>query len=145
MRRGLSLVEFLVVLAILGLLGGLSIPNLLRWRAQAQLEETTRSLTWTLQQARAEAKRSNSPRCVRVFASGWASGSTCNALSSPTSSPPHVALSTNYGAFPVDVLFQPPYGTTDAPLKKFTLTHRRYSNLVRSVHVVGVTGKVIVR
>ncbi|GAA6742929.1 MULTISPECIES: GspH/FimT family pseudopilin [Thermus] len=145
MRQGFSLLEFMILLGVLGLLLGLGIPNYLRWRAQAQLDEAARSLAWTLQQARAEAKRTNSPRCVKVFQNGWASGTQCATLNAPSTTLTGMTISTNYtGAPPLTVEFQPPYGTTDAPLKKFTLTHQR-AQLQRSVHVVGVIGRVVVR
>lgn len=145
MRRGLSLLEVLIVLGILGGLLALVAPNYLRWRTQAQLDEAARSLAWTLQQARAEAKRSNSSRCVKVFQNGWASGTDCGSLNQPSTTLKEITISTNYANTPpLSVVFQPPYGTTDAPLKKFTLTHQR-AQLQRSVHVVGVIGKVIVR
>ncbi|WP_234553357.1 GspH/FimT family pseudopilin [Thermus caliditerrae] len=145
MRRGFSLLEVLIVLGIIGVLLALVAPNYLRWRAQAQLDEAARSLAWTLQQARAEAKRSNSSRCVKVFQNGWASGTNCDNLNQPSTTLKEITISTNYANTPpLSVVFHPPYGTTDAPLKKFTLTHQR-AQLQRSVHVVGVIGKVIVR
>ena len=135
----------MILLGVLGLLLGLGIPNYLRWRTQAQLDEAARSLAWTLQQARAEAKRTNSPRCVKVFQNGWASGTDCDNLNQPSTTLKEITISTNYANTPpLSVVFHPPYGTTDAPLKKFTLTHQR-AQLQRSVHVVGVIGKVIVR
>ena len=148
MKRGFSLLEFLIVLGILGFLLGLTVPNYLRWRAQAQLDEAARSLAWAFQQARAEAKRTNSSRCMKVFTSpkvGWASGTNCDNLSSPTFTLSGVTITTNHSSTPVIITFYPPYGTTDAPLKKFTLKHERYTDLTRSVHVIGVTAKVVVR
>lgn len=145
MRRGFSLLEVLIVLGVLGVLLALVAPNYFRWRIQAHLDETARSLAWTLQQARAEAKRSNSSRCVKVFQNGWASGTDCSDLNTPSTTLKEIAISTNYANTPpLTIVFHPPYGTTDAPLKKFTLTHPR-TQLQRSVHVVGVIGKVIVR
>lgn len=147
MRRGLTLLEFLVVLSLLGLLLALATPNYLRWRAQAQLDEAARNLAWTFQQARAEAKRTNSPRCVKVFTSppGWATGTDCANLPSPVKSLAGISITTNHSSPPVIVTFYPPYGTTDAPLKTFVLRHERYSDLERSVRVIGVTAKVVVR
>jgi len=58
-KRGLSLLELLIVLAVLGLLLGLGVPNFLRWRAQAEVDEAARSLAQAFQYARAEAKRTN--------------------------------------------------------------------------------------
>jgi len=81
-RRGFSLLEFLIVLGILGFLLALATPNYLRWRAQAQLDEAARSLAWTLQQARADAKRTNATRCVRVYTSPPA-GTTARACPRP--------------------------------------------------------------
>ena len=149
MKRGLSLLELLIALAVLGLLLGLGVPNFLRWRAQAEVDEAARSLAQAFQYARAEAKRTNADRCVRVWRDGFAVGASCAALSTPTQRFSRVQVSeSNYASFPsrpLDVVFSPPYGTTDAPLKRLTLRHTRYPDLTRSVHVIGVIGKVVVR
>lgn len=147
MKRGLSLLELLIALAVLGLLLGLGVPNLLRWRAQAEVDEAARSLAQAFQYARAEAKRTNANRCVRVWRDGFSAGESCADLSAPTQRFSRVQISgSNYASFPpLDVVFQRPYGTTDAPLKKLTLQHTRYPDLTRSVHVIGVIGKVVVR
>jgi len=146
-KRGLSLLELLIALAVLGLLLGLGVPNFLRWRAQAEVDEAARSLAQAFQYARAEAKRANANRCVRVWRDGFAVGASCAALSAPTQRFSRVQVSeSNYSSFPpLDVVFRPPYGTTDAPLKRLTLRHTRYPDLTRSVHVIGVIGKVVVR
>jgi len=142
-RRGLSLLEVLVVMAILGVLLGLAVPNYLRWRAQAELDEAARSLAQAFQYARAEAKRTNSPRCVKVFTDGWTLGQDCDNLNAATRRFSQVrVVGSNLG---LPVAFFPPHGTTDAPLKKFTLQHTRYPDLRRDVNVIGVIGKVVVR
>jgi prepilin-type N-terminal cleavage/methylation domain-containing protein len=146
-KRGLSLLELLIALAILGLLLGLGVPNFLRWRAQAEVDEAARSLAQAFQYARAEAKRANTNRCVRVWRDGFAAGESCADLSAPTQGFSRAQVSgSNYASFPhLDVVFRPPYGTTDAPLKELTLQHTRYPDLTRNVHVIGVIGKVVVR
>jgi prepilin-type N-terminal cleavage/methylation domain-containing protein len=146
-KRGLSLLELLIALAVLGLLLGLGVPNFLRWRAQAEVDEAARSLAQAFQYARAEAKRANTNRCVRVWRDGFAAGESCADLSAPTQGFSRAQVSgSNYASFPhLDVVFRPPYGTTDAPLKELTLQHTRYPDLTRNVHVIGVIGKVVVR
>jgi len=146
-KRGLSLLELLIALAVLGLLLGLGVTNFLRWRAQAEVDEAARSLAQAFQYARAEAKRTNAARCVRVWRDSFAAGKSCADLNDPTQRFSRVQVSgSNYSSFPpLDVVFSPPYGTTDAPLKKLTLQHTRYPDLTRNVHVIGVIGKVVVR
>jgi prepilin-type N-terminal cleavage/methylation domain-containing protein len=108
-KRGLSLLELLIVLAVLGLLLGLGVPNFLRWRAQAEVDEAARSLAQAFQYARAEAKRTNANRCVRVWRDGFAVGASCAALSAPTQRFSRVQVSgSNYSTFPpLDVVFSP--------------------------------------
>ncbi|WP_018110344.1 GspH/FimT family pseudopilin [Thermus igniterrae] len=145
MKRGFSLLEVVIVLVILGLLLVLGISNFLRWRAQAELEEAARSLAQAFQYARAEAKRTNSSRCVKVWPEGWASGQDCGTLSNPTRRFQGAQVSASNYTLPASVQFNPPHGTTDAPLKKFTLQHSRYPSLQRNVNVIGVIGKAVVR
>jgi len=136
MRRGFSLLELLVVLAVLGVLLGIGTVGLARFRAQAELDGAARSLAWALSQARAEVKRTGTEQVVTVTQDGFSYGSKRVVLQG-------VRLSGSPG-LPLEVRFYPPYGTTDAPVKKIVLTEERFG-LSRSVHVVGVIGKVVLR
>ncbi|RTG92022.1 prepilin-type N-terminal cleavage/methylation domain-containing protein [Thermus scotoductus] len=147
MRRGLSLLEVLVVLALLGILAALAVPAYGRWRAQAELNQAARSLTWAFQQARAEAKRTATPRCVTVFpaadgqAAGWSMDQTCPSQGPPQHPLRGVKLTLTS---PQSASFSPPYGTVDFEYLDFPLQHASRPDLTRTVRVLGVTGKVVV-
>ncbi len=145
--RGFSLLELLVVLALLGLLLGFLWPFFRQVQARWAVEGAALELARGLQEARAQAKRDGETTCVRVFQEGYAVGRDCEVLSEPTRlfQGAQVVATNHQAGLPLDIPFFPPYGTTDAPLRSLTLAHVRDSGLTRTVHVAGVIGKVVVQ
>mgnify|MGYP005847790937 CR=1 FL=1 len=147
MRRGLSLLEVLVVLALLGLLAGLFLTGYTRLQDQAKLTEAARSLALGLQQARAEARAANEPRCVKVFPSGsgpggYAIGTSCSLLRTPSRTLRGVELSTETGNA-VEVEYRGPYGEAIRGLG--SSFHLSLKERTRTVSVVGPLGRTVVR
>lgn len=145
MRRGMTLLELVLVLFVLGLLLAFLGGSLLRFRAQSRLEEAARTLAFAVAQARHEAKRTNAPRCLRIFPGepgGVASGSDCAALTQPERVLGGLEVGLEAGS-PI-LVFSPPYGTLDRSLTTVVLREGRFG-LERRVHVVGLMGKVVIR
>lgn len=101
-RRGFTLTELLVVLAIIGIVVGLSIPNLTRTIDNAKLKAATEQLAAVYQDARLRATQNNAPFQVVMFTSGRSAPSqvcvdldgdgTCRAGDPATVFPAQVSL-----------------------------------------------------
>lgn len=143
MRRGFTLLELLVVMALLGVLLILGSEGYRRVQANAQLQQDAGALAQAFQYARSEAKKTHNPQCVRVYPQGYSRGPTCQGSLQPFTYA--VASGLGGGSLPQDVVFYPPYGTTDAPLRGFVLTRAGFPDLSRKVNVVGILGKVVVQ
>lgn len=135
-RKALTLVELLVVLALLGLLLGLGGLWWQGFREETRLREAASQFALDLQRARAEARRQSRDWRVEVGSGGqYRLGPTTGTLSSRTL--PHGATFGSGGA----VVFQAPYGLLDVPNRSFSIA---LGNRQIRVNVVGLTGKVVV-
>jgi prepilin-type N-terminal cleavage/methylation domain-containing protein len=143
-RSGFTLLEGLVVLAVLGILLAIATPSYLRWQANTVTNEAALQFARDIERTRTEAKRLNTP--MRIELASDNSYRRINVASGATTSislPPGVRL-VGLGAS-MGATFSPPYGTTDAPLRSFAVSWRNDASIERTVRVVGVTGKVIVQ
>lgn len=135
-RKALTLVELLVVLALLGLLLGLGGLWWQGFREEMRLREAASQFALDLQRARAEARRQSQDWRVEVGSGGqYRLGPATATLSSRTL--PHGATFGSGGV----VVFQAPYGLLDVPNRSFSIA---LGNRQIQVNVVGLTGKVVV-
>jgi type IV pilus assembly protein PilA len=118
MKLGFSLVEMLIVLAVLGILMGIGTPSYFRWRASTAVRQAAVQLAQDIDGQRSEARRSNSATTVVVSSNSYSLGAVSKSV------PAQVTLQADSSS---PISFEPPYGTTS------------------TVRVVGVTGKVIVQ
>jgi len=146
-RSGFTLLEGLVVLAVLGVLMVLATPSYLRWRANTVTNEAALQFARDIERTRTEAKRRNTPMRIELASDTAAQGylriDLVSGARTSISLPPGVRLE-RLGASR-GATFSPPYGTTDAPLRSFAVNWQNDASIVRTVRIVGVTGKVIVQ
>lgn len=136
-RNGLTLVEFLVALALLGVLLGLGGLWWQGFREEVRLREAASQFALDLQRARAEARRQSRDWRVEVSPGGQYRLGPATGSLDPRSLP-HGVTFEGAGA----VVFQAPYGLLDVPNYSFTL---RLGSRQARVNVVGLTGKVVVQ
>lgn len=73
--RGFSLIELMVVLAILGILMGIAVPNFSEWIASQRVRDTASDLHTSLMRARSEAiSRGLATSVTPVTTTNWANG-----------------------------------------------------------------------
>lgn len=152
-ETGFTLLELLIVLAIVGLLAALGLGGYLRWRASSAVTEGTQVFTQAVSAARTGAKRLNTCQEVRLTASSASPSLTIRAYPDSTcagtpttrvlSLPAGVTASLDSGAN--SLAFRAPYGSTDASPAQFRVSWSADPSITRLVRVTGIFGKVIVQ
>lgn len=152
MKSGFSLVEILIVIAVVGVIAGVGSLSYVNWRNNSVVSDAVRQITQDIERARSDAKRLNATR--RFFASTGTSyqirdgndavlntrilpqGAQIAQVTQDTSSQTSISLS-----------FAAPYGTQSTAAAWYDIVVRSVSNtnLTRTVRVIGPLGKVIVR
>lgn len=136
MRQGFSMIEIVIVLAVLAILIAIATPNYQRWRANVQVQQMAQQLAQDISQQRSEARRTNTSKALTVATNQYSlNGRTVTMPSTISLTPDTLAALT----------FAPPYGSSSSPLRTFTLTWKSNSTIERKVRVVGVMGKVIIQ
>jgi prepilin-type N-terminal cleavage/methylation domain-containing protein len=135
-HKGFSMIEMLVVIAVLGILMAIATPNYRRWRASVQVNQMAEQFVQEINKQRSEAKRTNSTRSISFATNSYTSTST---MTMPSTIVFEAVSST------ANLSFQSPYGTSNEPLRTFKFRWANDPSIERTVRVVGVMAKVIVQ
>ncbi len=143
-KRGLSLVEFLIVLAVLGILLGVGFVSLRSYQQSLIIREAATQVSAELLNIRQQARRQSVNFSFQADAgeNTYRVGRSSDLATVASKSLPAgvVFQSVPSGG---TVTFIAPYGVVNAPNRTYAL--RGPGNRVLNVYVVGSTGKVVVR
>ncbi len=144
-NRGVSLVEFLIVLALLGILLGVGFVSLRSYRESLIIREAATQVAAELLNIRQQARRQSLDFSFQASAnsSTYKAGRTSNLASQADKLLPQGVVFQSVPAGGGSITFMAPYGIVNAANRTFRL--RGPGNRVLEVHIVGSTGKVVVR
>ena len=140
-REGFTLLELLLVLAIIGILAALGFSNFMSAQREAQLQEATAQFATDLQRARSTAQRYNQNASVRLGNIPSTYTLSVNGVDTVRQLP-HGARVVAEGSVAV-VSYTAPYGEINATSRRFVISSTRTPD-VRYIKVIGVTGKVLI-
>ena len=142
-QAGFTLLELLVIMAILGIIAGIFGLQLLRTIRQNELRDAAYQLIGDLRRARTGAQKLGVDNTVSIVANT----STYTLLVDTTTKTytlPHGVRVNPVGAT-TDLTYKPPFGTLAANGASWRLTSPADANLNLWVNAVGITGKVMLR
>ncbi len=153
--KGYTLIELLIVIAILAVLFTVGFTSYRKARWRAQVGEGLATLAATLRDARSTAQRFNVPAQVRFTAPREFTLEAKDSLGTTYRSyvrrlPPYLELhysknGTTWKATPVlgKVTYSAPFGETGASSTLFRVRHLQNPAIDACLRIVGVTGKVV--
>lgn len=163
---GFTLLELLIVIAVLGILLALGIGSFLRWRANAAALQGAQEFAQVVLNTRTGAKRANA--CWQLSLVAYSATNTQYQIKEygtptcPTGATP-APLRTRIYAMPAGtqlvrvtstgtvsttvstINFTPPHGTSDAAPDSFQSRWAADTSILRTIRVTGVFGRVIVK
>lgn len=142
-RQAFTLLEILVVLAIIGILAGIFGWNIIRSIRTAELREAATQVATDLRRARSQAQRGSV--AVQVSFPGVTAATSYTFAGQSRTLPNGVSISckTNCTAAALNVTYTAPYGELGATGSVYTVSSPVNGITPYEIRIVGVTGKVV--
>lgn len=137
MKKGFSVVELMVVLAVLGILLAVGSVNLVAYQRRLSVKQAMTQLATDLNKARMDARRLN--KTIEFVASAGGSSYEVGPVGGRFAKSLPDGVSFNQG---MSVSFAPPYGLVSAPNAALEISGNSHSG---QVSLVGILGKVVTR
>ncbi len=138
-RKGFTLLELLIVIAIIGILAAISASLFTRLSAKQRVAEAQNAVAYELSTARSQTRRFALKRQVRWTANSMTVLNSANTTLKTIPIPNGVTLS----SAGTSVVYSPPYGRTDAASTSQEITLTGAYGITAKVRIIGVTGKVV--
>ena len=141
-KTGVTLIEILLVLAVVGIFLALSTPLLRGFRARLELQSAQRSFVETLNRARSESRRTSVDHSVTWTNQAINLKREDEVIQSLRLSPAERISLTRGNKNSGELIYSAPYGRASASSQTFELEHEFRADKKALVIVYGLTGKV---
>lgn len=143
MRRasGVTLVEMLIVLAIIGVICTIGYVNMRSWVLSNRVREAASQVTTDLERLRSNAWKTSADRTLTLGTGGTSYTLNLNGVPSSVTLPHGARMALVNGSGSV-LTYTAPYGEYQATSRTITVTVPGASKTA-TLYIVGVTGKVI--
>ena len=153
--RGYTLLEILIVIAVLAILLGMGFTTYLKARRRAQVRDALTTLVTTLREARSAAQRFNVNVQVRFPSNREYQLEVVTPGSAPVRSykrviPPYLELDYSHDAITwkkpagFRIRYYAPFGETRVMPALFRVRHKQDPGLSACLRIISVTGKVVI-
>lgn len=142
---GFSLIELLIVCAIIGILGAVATTNFRNASERARVGEASAQLAADLQRARSSAQRLNQNAVLRIASTNAATYTLTLGTQQPITRTLPANTQVSVPAAPLEIRYNAPFGEMtvgNLATNALLTTRSRSGHEGREIRVLGVTGKV---
>jgi prepilin-type N-terminal cleavage/methylation domain-containing protein len=137
MEKGVTLIETLIAIAIIGILGSIAGVNLIDYQRRLNVEQAIAQVSTDLNRARMDARRTN--QAIEFVANAGNSTYEYGPVNNHRIVNLPEGISFTQG---LNVNFTPPYGVLSVPNSSLEISG---NNHTRKVSLIGILGKVVIR